>query len=72
MLQIKYQQINNKINELRKYGLFRNGLPLNAASAALTANLLPIKLLKSFGTFVFPILEFGLHIWSPTRKLANW
>ena len=42
MFSLKYNQLNKKIHELRSYGLFRNGLPLNAAETILTSHLLPI------------------------------
>ena len=47
-----------KLRQLGRLGIFRNALD-------------DTKLLKAFGSFIFPILEFGLLIWTPTKALAH-
>ena len=47
-----------RLKEFIRLGIFRNALDSD-------------KLLKSFSCFVFPILEFGLHIWQPDKKNSN-
>ena len=57
-IQKNISKARKKIKEIAYLGIFKNALADD-------------KLLKSFGTLIFPILEFGLSIWSPTRKLAG-
>ena len=47
-----------KLRQLGRLGIFKNALD-------------NVKLLKAFGSFIFPILEFGLLIWTPTIALAK-